>query len=145
MNCSSALFRPVSAALLVIMSVLPATSAEPSPAQLDFFETKIRPVLVSECYECHSAEAATKKNLKGALLLDTRDATLAGGESGPAVVPGKPDESLLISALMHDSFKMPPKGKLPDAVIADFVKWVASGARRCCSEDLDRDRHRSRA
>ena len=105
-----------------------AAADEPTRAGLDFFETKIRPVLVASCYECHSAEAAQKNNLKGKLLLDTRAGTLRGGESGPAVVPGKPDESLLIGALRHESFEMPPKSKLPDDVIAGFVKWIEMGA-----------------
>jgi len=104
----------------------PNKPAEPTePAQLEFFEAKIRPVLVQHCYECHSADA---KNIKGGLLLDTRTATLKGGDSGPAVVAKNVDDSLLINALRHESFEMPPKGKLPDAVIADFVTWVEMGA-----------------
>jgi hypothetical protein len=106
--------------------------ASPPPVseadKLEFFEKKIRPVLVQECYQCHSAAAAAEKKLKGGLLLDSRDAARQGGDSGPAVVPGKPDESLLINALEHKDFEMPPKGKLPDSVIADFRKWVESGA-----------------
>ncbi|MEQ1826775.1 MAG: DUF1553 domain-containing protein [Pirellula sp.] len=94
-------------------------------AQTEFFEAKIRPVLVQHCYECHSADA---KNIKGGLLLDTRATTLKGGDSGPAVVSKNVDDSLLINALRHQSFEMPPKGKLPDAVIADFVAWVELGA-----------------
>jgi len=105
-----------------------ASAAEPDRKGLDFFEAKIRPMLVTHCYECHSAGASAKKKLKGGLLLDTREGCRVGGESGPAVVPGKPDESLLISALKHDSFEMPPKGKLPDELIAHFVKWVELGA-----------------
>ena len=95
---------------------------------IDFFEQKIRPVLVDRCYSCHSAEAAAKKTLKGGLLLDTREAIRQGGDSGPAVVPGKPEDSLLIAAIRHESIRMPPKGRLPDNVIADFVKWVQIGA-----------------
>ena len=91
----------------------------------EFFESKIRPVLVQHCYECHSAEAATPK---GGLLLDQRDATRGGGDSGPAVIPGKPGESHLLSALKYDGFEMPPKGKLPDSVIADFERWIQMGA-----------------
>ena len=102
--------------------------AEPSPADLEFFEKKIRPVLVEQCYACHSAKAAETGKLRGKLVLDTREGALAGGETGPAVVPGKPGDSLLISALKHEDFEMPPKGKLSDAVIADFVKWVELGA-----------------
>lgn len=103
-------------------------AAEASKQGLDFFESKIRPVLVNNCYQCHSAKAAAENKLKGKLLLDTREATLAGGESGPAVVPGKPDDSLLISALRHDDFEMPPKGKLPDSIVSDFVHWIKIGA-----------------
>ncbi|MEL0095282.1 MAG: PSD1 and planctomycete cytochrome C domain-containing protein [Planctomycetaceae bacterium] len=95
---------------------------------LDFFEAKIRPMLIKHCYECHSAEAVAKNKLKGGLFLDTRAASLKGGESGPAVVPGKPDESLLISALKHESFEMPPAGKLPDEIISHFTHWIKIGA-----------------
>src|SRR5205085_7271600 len=91
----------------------------------EFFEKKVRPGLVQHCYQCHSAEA---KKLKGGLHLDTRDGVRKGGETGPAIVPGKPADSLLIQALRYGELKMPPKGKLPDAIIADFEKWIAMGA-----------------
>ena len=103
-------------------------AADLSPEQLAYFEQKIRPVLVSQCYECHSAKAALTKKLKSGLRVDTRDALRTGGDSGPAVVPGDLKKSLLISALRHEDWQMPPKGKLPDAVIEDFVKWVELGA-----------------
>jgi len=109
-------------------SPLPAEDVVEEPvdaAGVEFFEKKIRPVLLKHCYECHSAEA---KSVKGGLLLDSREAGQKGGDSGAAVVPKNVDESLLIGALRHESFKMPPKGKLPDSVIADFVKWVEMGA-----------------
>ena len=96
-----------------------------TPQQLEFFEAKIRPVLVQHCYECHAADS---KNVKGGLLLDTRAATLKGGDSGPAVVAKNVGDSLLIGALKHESVEMPPKGKLPETVIADFVAWVEMGA-----------------
>jgi hypothetical protein len=96
-----------------------------SPEGAEFFEAQIRPVLVEKCFSCHSAQA---KVLKGGLRLDTADRMRAGGESGPVIVPAKPDESPLISALKYESNEMPPSGKLPDAVINDFVKWVAMGA-----------------
>ena len=83
------------------------------PADVELFESKIRPVLVKHCYSCHSAGA---KALKGGLLLDHRDGLRKGGESGPAVVPGKVEESLLVDALKYDGFEMPPKGRLPDSV-----------------------------
>ena len=94
-----------------------------------FFEQKIRPVLVEQCYSCHSAEA---KKLKGNLYLDSRAGWQKGGDSGePAIVPGKPEESLLIRTLRHEEegLEMPPKKPmLPDAVIADFIAWVKMGA-----------------
>ncbi len=100
-----------------------------SAEQIAFFEKKIRPVLVEQCYSCHSTEAASKKKLKGGLLLDSREGLLAGGDSGPAIVPGKPEKSMLIETLKYaGDVQMPPKGKLPDAVLADFEKWVAMGA-----------------
>lgn len=94
----------------------------------DFFENKIRPVLVQQCYKCHSAAAQATGKLKGGLLLDDRENIRRGGESGPAVVPGNKRKSLLLSALQHEDFEMPPKGKLPDGVIADFAKWIVMGA-----------------
>lgn len=107
-----------------------AQEAEPtySPEQLEFFENRIRPVLVEHCYKCHSAEAAKAGDLEGGLTLDTRAGLLAGGDSGPALVPGKPDESLLLEVLHYETYEMPPAGKLPDVVIADFAKWIETGA-----------------
>jgi len=96
-----------------------------NPADVQFFESKIRPVLVKHCYECHSANS---KIVRGGLQLDHRDAIRKGGDSGPAVEPGSPDDSLLLSSLKHESFEMPPKGRLPDDVIADFAKWIENGA-----------------
>jgi hypothetical protein len=96
--------------------------------QTTFFENKIRPILAAHCYECHSAAAAAKGKLKAGLALDTRESTLRGGESGPAVVPGDPSKSLLLAALKYDGFEMPPSEKLSDAIIADFEKWIALGA-----------------
>lgn len=94
-----------------------------------FFEQKIRPVLVEHCYSCHSAEA---KKLKGNLYLDSKSGWEKGGDSGgPAIIPGKPEESLLIRTIQHleEDLEMPPKKpKLPDAVIADLVTWVKLGA-----------------
>ena len=100
-------------------------AAEPTASGLAFFEKKIRPVLVEHCYKCHSASS---EKVKGGLLLDTREGIRKGGESGHAVVPGDLKESLLISALKHDDFEMPPKRMLPAAVVADFEKWIRDGA-----------------
>ena len=93
-----------------------------------FFESKIRPVLVRKCYACHSRDAAKAKKLKGKLLLDSKAGVLAGGESGPALVPGKPERSLLIEAIRHESFEMPPNERLSKQIIGDFVKWIEIGA-----------------
>jgi hypothetical protein len=92
-----------------------------------FFESKIRPVLVSKCYNCHSAELPTPK---GDFTLDTKDGLLKGGATGVAIVPGKPGESRLLTALRYadTDLQMPPSGKLSDAVIADFEQWIAAGA-----------------
>ena len=99
--------------------------AAPAAEQLTFFESKIRPVLVAHCYECHAADS---KIVQGGLLVDSRDGLRQGGDTGGAIVPGKPEESLLIKALRHDGIKMPPKGKLSDAVLADFKTWIEMGA-----------------
>jgi hypothetical protein len=101
-------------------------TAEPDANGIELFESKIRPVLVKNCYECHSAKST---KLRGGLLLDNRADLLKGGDSGPAVVPGKPSESLLLKSLYHNSkLKMPPKNPLPASVVADFEKWIALGA-----------------
>ncbi len=106
-----------------------AADAEPKldAKGVEFFENKIRPVLVQQCYECHSAKSV---KVKGGLLLDTREGILKGGDTGPAVVPGKPDASILVKLLKHNNSKlqMPPKQRLADNVIADFEKWVTMGA-----------------
>ena len=118
-------------ALLIAAVTIPATfAAEPDPAALDFFEKKIRPVLIDKCYQCHSAKAKEAGKLKGGLQLDSREGLHAGGDTGPAISPGKVDESLLIEAIRfgEDAYQMPPDGKLPATVIADFEKWVAMGA-----------------
>jgi hypothetical protein len=94
---------------------------------IEFFEAKIRPVLVQKCYGCHNSKMPAPK---GNLVLDTRDGMLKGGVSGPAIVPGRPGESRIIAALSFNDplAKMPPSGKLPEAVLADFQQWIASGA-----------------
>lgn len=105
-----------------------AADSRADKAGLKFFESKIRPVLVLHCYQCHSAQAAQAGKLKGKLLLDTRAAIRKGGENGPLVVPGDLKKSGIIAALKHETFKMPPRGKLPAKVIADFEKWIRIGA-----------------
>ncbi len=92
-----------------------------------FFESKIRPVLVKHCYECHSNESG---KARGGLKVDSRDALQRGGDSGPAVVGKSLDESKLYQALLYhdDGWQMPPKGKLPQATIDDFRRWILMGA-----------------
>lgn len=115
-------------ALYILLLTLPANSmaAEPSStAAIDFFESKIRPVLVEHCYPCHSSDAGEQE---GGLLLDTRAGIRRGGDSGPAVTPGKFDESLLLDAIRYESFEMPPSQKLPQQIISDFEQWIRLGA-----------------
>ena len=102
-------------------------SANADDAGIEFFEKKIRPVLVEHCQQCHAADS---KKIGGGLLLDHRQGLLTGGDSGAAIEAGKPEASLLIKAIRYDddSLKMPPKGKLSPAVIADFEAWVKLGA-----------------
>ena len=96
------------------------------PAEsVQFFESKIRPVLVEHCYRCHSADG---QGVRAGLAVDNRDALLAGGESGPAIVPGNLEESILWNAINYKDYRMPPKNPLPKAVIEDFRKWIEMGA-----------------
>jgi len=104
-----------------------ATNTVNSPG-IDFFESKIRPVLVENCYQCHSHQS---EKVRGGLMLDTRDDLLKGGDSGPVIVPHRPEQSLLIKAVGYADaeLQMPPKDhKLPDAQIADLRAWVKMGA-----------------
>ena len=104
-----------------------AGSLHAQDAGMEFFEKKIRPVLVEHCYECHAVGA---KKVRGGLLLDSREALRKGGFTGPGLVVGDPDKSLLIRAVRYvdPEMKMPKKGKLSAAIIADFEAWVKMGA-----------------
>jgi len=104
-----------------------STIARADDPGVELFEKKIRPVLTEHCYECHSAGA---QKIGGKLLLDHREGLRKGGESGAAIEPGKPEKSLLIGAIRYadEALQMPPKGKLPDSVIADFEAWIKLGA-----------------
>ena len=104
-----------------------SAGAEDTAEGLAFFEKKIRPVLVNNCYECHSAKA---KKLKADLYLDRKAGWTQGGESGQVVIPGKPAESRLLTAIRYkdNDLRMPPNKKLPKQVVSDFMKWVAMGA-----------------
>jgi Protein of unknown function (DUF1553)/Protein of unknown function (DUF1549)/Planctomycete cytochrome C len=119
-----------SVSVLLSVSAEAQTKAEQehvgTAAEIEFFENRIRPFLALECYNCHGAEKA-----EGNLRLDSRDALLRGGDSGPAIVPGKADDSLLIQSIkhQHEDFQMPmDRPKLADSVISDFVQWVNQGA-----------------
>jgi hypothetical protein len=104
-----------------------AAAADLTPAQSDFFESKIRPILADHCYKCHSTLA---EKIKGGLQLDSREALLKGGDTGKAIVPGDPEASLLIKAVRYTDpdLQMPKDKKLDDDQIADLVAWVKMGA-----------------
>src|SRR5260221_5069195 len=127
-------FRALAAGLAAILfaafsaSLQAAAPATPDAAGLEFFEKKIRPTLVENCYKCHSTNA---EKVKGGFLLDTREGVLKGGDTGPAVVPGDPERSLLIKAVRYadENLQMPPKNKkLSPEQIADLEAWVKMGA-----------------
>ena len=124
--------RMLSGLIVLIVAGVPAARAgdlppgqgKPDPAEEEFFEMKVRPVLAEHCLECHGAEKS-----KAGLRLDARASMLKGGDGGPAVVPGKPEESSLVEAIRYDGeVQMPPKGKLKDAEIAALTDWVKRGA-----------------
>lgn len=116
--------RLVPTAVLVAEDDPGAHGPEFSVSQLEFFEKKIRPVLVKECYPCHSTQA---DRVQGGLYLDSREGLLEGGDSGSAITIGTPEKSLLMEALRHESFEMPPDKQLTDAVISDFEQWIRDG------------------
>lgn len=123
----AAVNRTLWLAIALLMSVS-ADAQEKASADIDFFESKIRPILVEHCHSCHSGNS---RILRGNLRLDRPGDILKGGDLGPAIVPGKPEESLLIRVLTHrdDDLKMPlDRPKLPEDVIADFETWIAAGA-----------------
>ncbi len=113
---------------LICLFLLATPSLAQAPknrAGLDLFEKKIRPALIRYCYECHAVDS---DDIGGELLLDSRAAVLAGGETGPSLVPGKPRDSLLMRAIEYRDLEMPPDEKMPDDVIAAFRRWITLGA-----------------
>ncbi len=109
-------------------ALLPQTGSaadEPSfsPEQVQFFESQVRPILVEQCVNCHG-----DKKTKAGLRLDSRASALTGGDSGPAIVPGKPEESPLVAAIRYEGPEMPPKGKLPQRQVEALTQWVKMGA-----------------
>lgn len=123
------MFRPIPFAFCLLALVQGAFAAEAlTGEQRDFFESKIRPVLVEHCHECHSPDA---EEVEADFLLDTRAGIRKGGASGrDAIIPGDPAGSQLLEALQYENegLQMPPGGKLPDSVVADFETWIAMGA-----------------
>jgi hypothetical protein len=114
--------------LLLALALLPlAGPVLAQDAGTGFFEQRIRPVLVEQCYACHSHQA---RKHRGGLYLDSKAGLLEGGDNGPAIVAGQPRQSLLIKAVRHTAgdLKMPPERKLPPEVIADLEQWIAQGA-----------------
>jgi len=114
---------------VLALAVLPqgARAAEALAAgDVEFFEKKVRPLLVERCYKCHSPEG----KVKGQLRLDTREGWMKGGETGPALVPGDPEQSILIHAIRHakQDLEMPPDTKLAESEIAILTEWVKRGA-----------------
>src|SRR5271155_2063937 len=111
-------------AIVSVLALAPAFAQAPSPAPSpDFFENKVRPVLADNCYDCHTAAEM------GGLRVDSRERILQGGKSGPAVMPGDPDKSLLIRAVQQSGdLKMPKGGKLKPAEIQALTEWVKIGA-----------------
>ena len=112
---------------LLICATAGAQADAEDPEHIEFFEKRIRPLLAAHCYPCHSSRAAT---VFGEFRLDSAEALLEGGRSGPAVVPGDPDASRLIRAVRYDSegIAMPPTGKLGNRDIEALTEWVRLGA-----------------
>ena len=120
----------MSARHCIVGAIFALSVTTPLAAQttdVEFFEAKIRPVLVQRCYSCHNSKMAAPK---GDLVLDTKEGLLKGGASGPVVVPGNPAQSRLVKVLDYTDplVQMPPSGKLADAVLQDFTQWIARGA-----------------
>src|ERR1051326_3529012 len=109
---------------LLLELVLSAQSAGPAPQSVEFFETRVRPLLVSNCYDCHTDQP------NGGLRVDSREALLRGGRRGPAIVPGDPDKSLLIQAVRQsdEKLKMPKGGRLAPADVDALTEWIRAGA-----------------
>jgi len=123
-----AMRRLIEAAVMVFWATSCGFGIADDAKALAHFESKIRPVLVEHCLECHSVESG---KAKGGLRLDDREAVLRGGDSGPGLVPGKPEESLLLAAIRHSDpdLEMPPrKDRLAEGILKDFEQWIAAGA-----------------
>jgi len=130
---AAGLAAALAAAAPLVAAIAPAPPIAPaaapiSPGDLQFFEARIRPVLTERCYKCHSRLA---DKIKGGLMLDTREGMLHGGDTGPAITPGKPDDSLIVDAVSYRDadLQMPPKGdRLSGQQVADITEWIRRGA-----------------
>ncbi len=100
--------------------------ADVTSEQREFVQQKVLPLLEARCFECHGGEQGAEP--EGGLVLTRRAAALQGGDSGPAVVPGKPNESLLVEAIRYESFEMPPRSRMPEAEISILIDWIKMGA-----------------
>src|SRR2546423_5190161 len=119
------------AAVVTASALFAAAGAETgsksfSRLQIEFYERQVQPILSEQCYKCHSHQA---DKIKGSFVLDSRAGLLKGGDTGPAILSGQPEKSLLISAVRHEDpdLSMPPKKKLPDEQIAVLAEWVKMG------------------
>jgi hypothetical protein len=119
--------RPAFVASTACLLALTGNRAVAQSSPDEFFKTRIRPVLTTRCYGCHSSKLAAPK---GDLALDTKAGLVKGGKLGPAIVPGNPSGSRLFQALRYTDphLQMPPTGKLADSIIADFEQWITAGA-----------------
>src|SRR5437667_919766 len=132
-SCNAAKLKMWLGTLLITFSTwLPSFGAETespnfSHGQIEFYEKQVQPILTENCYKCHSHQA---DKIKGSFVLDSREGLLKGGETGPAIVPGEPEKSLLIKAVRHtdEDLQMPPKKTLPVEQINILVEWIKIGA-----------------
>lgn len=129
-RCSSCLFSLATSFCVFLQTAACALQVDRSastiaPQDLHFFETQIRPLLSEHCYECHAGES---RILRGGLRLDHREGVLQGGDSGPAIVAGNPEASLLMQAVRYQSMEMPPAGRLPERQIELLAEWIRRGA-----------------
>lgn len=125
MTFPNQLSTSITAVLAAVLFCSPATADESqhSSEQLQFFETRIRPLLHARCVKCHG-----ENQQKGELRLDSLESLLKGGESGPAAIAGKADDSLMLEAVRYESFEMPPEKPLSAEEVEDLERWIADGA-----------------
>ena len=137
---SSAILPPAKGLIFLVMILSGRAACADEAEGIEYFETHIRPLFVEHCYKCHSADA---KKLKANLSLDSRAGWQTGGETGPAIVPGKPEDSLLIHAVSYTNgdLEMPPKTRLPDSEIAKLTTWISMGAPDPREDEVKKSSH----